>query len=105
MKTTLDRNDSGSKRHLIETTLDRIIKEKIYNFESVPVFSIFCLENIVTSKKKDLHFAFVPILSISFPKNIVIPKKDLPFKTVSHFFKGSSRRIQGWGHGTIPLPN
>ena len=43
-ETTLDQNDT------IETTLDRIMKEKIYNFVN------FCLKNIVVSKKIDFLF-------------------------------------------------
>ena len=40
------------ERHLIESTLNRIIKEKIYNFESVSILSIFCPRNIVVFKKR-----------------------------------------------------
>ena len=60
-----------TKRHLIETTFDRIIKEKIYNFESVPV------------------------LSILRPKNTVISKNSLLFESVSDFSKGSPR-LRPW---------
>ena len=36
-KTTFDWNNIWSKQHLINMILDQIMKEKIYNFESVPI--------------------------------------------------------------------
>ena len=47
----IDRNDTWSKRHLIKATLDRIRKQKIYNFESLSILSIFRPQNTIISKK------------------------------------------------------
>ena len=62
-----------------QMTFDRIMKEKIYNFKSVLILSIFC------------------------PKNIVISKKiGLPFESVSDFCKMSTR-LGAWHNA--PLNN
>ena len=98
IKKTFDRNNTRSKRQLIETTFDRIMKEKIYNFESVSILSIFCPKNLVVSKK-DLHFETVPILLIFCPKNIIISKKNPLNPSVI-----SAKYLQRWHHGIMPSP-
>ena len=77
------------------------MKEKIYDFESLPILSIFRPINILITKKTSLQFKSVPILLIFCPKNILM------FEKIGHFFESVidfARVPQGWGCGTMPPP-